>query len=154
MVRIPPGAVTAMAGEAEVLRLCRTGGLLTVVPVPPVEATTWTPVCTIVLVESVLLTAVEPVVAQVTLALGEDVTAVAGLPALCVSLEVCTGGLTSVTVGTVFTAAEVTAFCALKVPVVRTTVPAAPSLLSGAGPLTSGAAGAELSDCCPPPPGI
>lgn len=142
-----------MAGEAEVLRVCRTVGLLRVVPVPPVEATTWTPVCMIVLIESVLLTGVEPVATQVTLALDEDVKSV-----LCVSVEVCRGGLTSVTVGTVFTegwsevAAEVTAFCALKV--VRKTAAAVPSLLAEAGPFTSVTAGAELSDCGPPPPGI
>lgn len=76
--------------------------MVAVVPVATVEATTWAPVCSIVFVESNLLTG-EPVV--LVTATAADVRTVVGLPALCeVLVGVCIGGLTSVTVGTVFTA--------------------------------------------------
>lgn len=87
---------------------CKTVGLLTVavVAVAAVEATT--PVCITVFVKSTLMRG--PAV-LVTLAAGAAGTTVVGLPPLCevlllaavVVVGVCIGGLTSVTVGTVFT---------------------------------------------------
>lgn len=105
-----------------------------------------------VFVESNLLTTEAAVL--LTVAAG-DVKTVAGLPPLCeVMVEVCIGGLTSVTVGTLFTEGwdEITALCAL-VKEVRITLivlgaadkPSAPPLLTETGPLlTSVTAGCEL----------
>lgn len=78
-----------MVDGTEVLKFCKTVGLLivAVVPVATADTTTCAPVCIIVF---------EPVV-LVTLT-------VVGFPPLCeVLVGVCIGGLTSVTVGTLFT---------------------------------------------------
>ena len=101
IARIPPGGVAAIVDGTEVLKFCKTVGLLMVaiVPVATAEATTCAPVCIIAFVESNLLTS-EPAV-LVTLTAG-DVKTVVWLPPLCEVLA-CIGGLTSVTVGTLFT---------------------------------------------------
>lgn len=93
-----------MVDGTEVLKFCKTVGLLTVavVPVATAEATTCpAPVCSTAFAESTLWRSREPA-APATLAAGEA-GAAAGLPPLCEALVgVCIGGLTSVTVGTVF----------------------------------------------------
>lgn len=83
----------AIVDGAEVLKVCKTVGLLMLAAV---DATTCPPVWIIVLVASTLLRG-EPVGLL-------TVTAV-GAVRLCEELEgVCIGGLTSVTVGTLFSA--------------------------------------------------
>lgn len=103
IARIPAGGVAAIVDGTEVLKFCRTVGLLrvAVVPVATVEATMCAPVSIIVFVESNLFTAEPAVLMTLTAA---DVKTVVGLPPLCEEfVGVCIGGLTSVTVGTVFT---------------------------------------------------
>lgn len=100
MARIPAGAGAAVADGTEVRTFCKTVGLLTaaVVPVVTTEVTTCTLlVCNRGFVESSLLS-IDPKVTAVGGA------TVAGLPPLCEEMMgVCIGGLTSVTVGTLFT---------------------------------------------------
>lgn len=130
----------AIVDGTEVLKFCRTVGLLTVAVVATVEATTCPPV---------LFTREAAVLPTLTAA---DVKTVVGFPPLCevMIVGVCIGGLTSVTVGTLFTD-EITALCALEVEQVRIIVlgvadrTAALPLLTETGPLlTSVTAGCEL----------
>lgn len=124
--------------------------MVAVVPVATAEVATCPPVRVRVFAESNLLTG-EPA-APVTLT-AADVKTVVRLPPLCGVLEgICIGGLTSVTVGTLFTDGwdELTAFCAL-VGEVRIIVLGATDetgalpLLTVTGPLlTSVTAGCEL----------
>lgn len=126
MARIPPGGVTvatvaAMGDGTEVLKFCSTVGLRVT------EATTCAPVCVIVFAGSGLC-ASEPA-AQVTPTAG----------------GVCIGGLTSVTVGTLFTdeiaASGDVLTMALGVAVKTVSLP----LLRETGPLLIGvAAGCDL----------
>lgn len=103
IARIPPGGVAAIVEGTEVLKFCRTVGLLMVAVVPDatVEATTCAPACIIVFVESNLLTSEAAVL--VTLTAGGVKTVIGLLPLCEVLVGVCIGGLTSVTVGTLFT---------------------------------------------------
>lgn len=162
--RTPPVGVVAIVDGTEVLKVCKIVGLLTVAvaPVAAVETTMCPPVWIVVLVESSLLRG-DPDVLLTATAVG--VRTVEGLPPLCEVLEgVCIGGLTSVTVGTLFAVCwvEITVFCVL-VGQVRIIVlgvasdTAVLSLLTEIGPLlTCETAGCELwpLESTDPPPGI